>query len=67
MPARPPRIEADRLRHYVAQGMTARAIAERTGRTRHAVYSALRAAGMDTHLERKTERSGTDASQDRDA
>lgn len=46
MPAKPPRIETNRLRHYVAQGMTARAIAERTGRSRGAVYAALKEAGI---------------------
>lgn len=52
MPQRSEPIPADRLRHYVAQGMTARAIAERTGRSRGAVYAAINALGMQSNKER---------------
>jgi transposase len=46
MPKRSEPINAERLRHYHSQGMTARAIGERTGRSKMAVYTALRAAGL---------------------
>jgi transposase len=46
MPPRSQPIDLERLRHYHAQGMTARAIGERTGRSKMAVYTALRAAGL---------------------
>jgi transposase len=46
MPARSQPIPSDRLRKYLGHGMTARAIAERTGRSDVAVYAAIKAAGL---------------------
>jgi hypothetical protein len=46
MPARNQPIPADRLRKYLAEGMTVKAICERTGKSDVAVYSQIKAAGM---------------------
>jgi hypothetical protein len=46
MPARNQPIPADRLRKYLAEGMTVKAICERTGRSDQAVYSAIRENGL---------------------
>ncbi|NBW87570.1 MAG: hypothetical protein EBR23_12310 [Planctomycetia bacterium] len=47
MPARSqPQIPIDRLRKYISDGMTVRAICERTGKSDVAVYAQIKAAGM---------------------
>jgi hypothetical protein len=47
MPARSqPQIPIDRLRKYIADGMTVPAICERTGKSDVAVYAQIKAAGM---------------------
>lgn len=54
MPKRTEPIPVDRLRRYIADGMTVKAICHRTGRSDAAVYSALRAAGLPINREAKS-------------